>query len=397
MRLYVGGKPSFRFRQVFGRHHGKKNVFPLNQEKCFYYFSARYALAGGLTALGLKPGDAILLPSYNCGVEIDPILHSKIKPVFYRIDKNLLVDCDDIMKKITGDVKAILVTHFLGFPQPVNQVGKICSEKNLFLIEDCAHALLSSLDGKPLGSFGDISIFSLLKTLPVPNGGVSAINNRNIDHDHYPKKPNLFATLLYATELLKKRTQSNNSVIEYGLGALYNGVYFSLLSARLALAAFRKYFNPRGLYLVKPDSQLFVEGLRPWGISSLSKKIISKTNLEEVKKIRRRNFEYLLSHFLKNERGILPFRELPPGVCPLFFPIILESSQQREAVYKRLKSRGVITHPWWDRFHPGVQWEEFPEAVYLKRRLFGFPIHQDLTLKHLDHVVEQFEEVYRIE
>jgi len=396
MRYYISGKPVFHFRQIFGQECGEKSIFPLNQGKCFYYFSARYALAGGLTALELKSGDAVLLPSYNCGAEIDPILHSKIKPVFYKIGKNLLVDYDDLVKKVTEDVKAILVTHFLGFPQPVDQIKRICTEKNLFLIEDCAHALLSTYNGKPLGSYGDVSVFSLLKTLPIPNGGVLLINNRNISHNHFPENPNPFATSFYAAELLRYKTCGNKNLIkENGLNLLYGGVYFSLSSVRLLLAGFRKYVNPKGLYLVKPDSNLFVENLCSWGISGLSKRIIDRTNFEEIKNVRRRNFEYLLNYFHKNERGILPFNELPPGVCPLFFPIILESAEKSETLYTMLKNKGVVTHPWWDRFHPAVQWDEFPDVVYLKTRFFGIPIHQDLTLNHIDLMIGEFEKAYK--
>ena len=169
-----------------------------------------------------------------------------------------------------------------------------------------------------------------MKTLPVPNGGVLVINNLNINYNHSPERPNFFATCFYAAELLKYKTMgNNNSIKENSLNLLYDGVYLSLSSVRLMLAGFRKYFNPKGLYLVKPDSYLFIEDLRSWGISDLSKKIINKTNFEEIKNIRRRNFEYLLNHFLKNERGILPFKELLPGVCPLFFPIILESAETK--------------------------------------------------------------------
>jgi len=346
--------------------------------------------------LGIGPKDEILLPSYNCGVEIDPILNLGADPVFYRITKNLLVDIDDLFEKMTGKVKAILVTHFLGFPQPIDKIKEICVKKNLYLIEDCAHALLSTPNGKPLGSYGDISIFSLLKTLPVPNGGLLVTNNGKINRTHSSKKPNSFVTAFYAAELLKKKTAGNNNFLkEHALSILFNSVYYSLFSTRLVLAGFRKYLNPRGLYLVKPDSYLFVEGLRSWGISGLSHRIINKTDLEQIREARRRNFEYLLDYFIKNERGILPFKELPLGVCPLFFPIILESAEKRGKLYETLKNRGVTTHPWWDRFHPAVPWDEFPDAVYLKTRLFGFPVHQDLTLKHLDHVIEEFEKAYR--
>jgi dTDP-4-amino-4,6-dideoxygalactose transaminase len=396
MALYIGGKPTFHVRQLFGQKWNGENIFPLNQEKCFYYFSARYALEGGLRALGLGPGDVVLLPSYNCGAEIDPVLNLSIKPIFYRIGKNFLVDCDDLVNRVTTDVKAVLVTHFLGFPQPLDQIKQICTQKKLLLIEDCAHALLSTHNEKPLGSYGDVSIFSLLKTLPVPNGGLLLINNLNIKYNHYPEKPNLFVTSFYAAELLKQKTKGgNNSINENILSLLYKGVYLSMSSVRLMLAGFRKYFNPKGLYLVKPDSYLFIEDLRSWGISDLSKKIINKTDFEEIKIIRRRNFEYLLNHFLNNGRGILPFTKLPPGVCPLFFPIILDSGEQREKMYMILKRKGIITHPWWDRFHPAIPWNEFPDAVYLKTRLFGLPIHQDLTLKHLDLVIEEFENAYK--
>lgn len=392
MKRYISGKPTFYLKQVLPKGREKLSVFPLDQKRCYYFFSSRYALAAGIKALGIAPNDTILVPSYNCGAEIDPILHLGLRPIFYNINKQLIVDFEDLFRKITGGVKAIFVTHFLGFPEPIDEIKKICVERNLFLIEDCAHALLSTCNGKPLGSYGDISIFSLLKTLPVANGGVLVINNLNIKHNHCPKKPNLFATSFYAAELLKYGTTRNNNLIkEKGLSLFYNGVYLSLSSARLMLAGFRKYLNPKGLYLVKPDSYLFVKDVSSWGISGLSRNVINGTDFDEIKSIRRRNFEYLLEYFLKNERGILPFRELPPGVCPLFFPLILESGEKRERLYRTLRSRGIITHPWWDRFHPEVPWNEFPDAVYLKTRLFGLPIHQDLSIQHMERVIEEFE------
>lgn len=396
MAQYVSGRPSIRINNLFSKNKSDASVFPLNQEKYYFFFSARYALSAGIEALNIKSGDIVLLPSYNCGVEIDPFIHHGTKPVFYRIDRNLRIDLVDLLNKISEKVKAILVTHFLGFPQPIDEVKKICRERNLFLIEDCAHALLSYHGGKPLGSYGDVSIFSLLKTLPVPNGGVLVINNSNINYNHCSEKPNFFATSFYAAELLKCKTRGNgNSIKGKSLYFLSNDVYLSLSFTRLMLAGFRKYFNPKGLYLVKPDSYLFIGDLRSWGISDLSKRIINKTNFEEVRTIRRKNFEYLLNYFLKNDRGILPFTKLPSGVCPLFFPIIVGNAEERDRLYTTLKGRGVISHPWWDRFHPTVRWDEFPDAVYLKERLFGLPIHQDLTIKHLDHLVEEFEKAYQ--
>ena len=396
MTPYIGGRPSLHLKDILPQRKPQARTFPFDQERCLFFFSARYALAAAVKALGLRPGDKILVPSYNCGVEIDPLLHLNIEPVFYRVNKDFSPSFDDILKNITNGVKAIMATHFLGFPQPIDQIKQICVERNVFLIEDCAHALLSSYKGRPLGSYGDAAFFSLLKTLPVPNGGLLILNKEDTSYTNHRQTPSMFSTFFYAAELLHLRTWDANPTLKQTfLRILYNGLYLSNKCAKLVVALFRKLLNPKALYLVRPDSYAFNEELFEWGISNLSISITKNTDFERIKALRRRNFQYLLDHFLENKRGILPFRQLPPGVCPLFFPIIVKSAEYREKLYRTLKSRGVTTHPWWDRFHPEVPWDAFPDAVYLKSRLFGLPIHQDLTLKHLDKVIDEFEKAYR--
>lgn len=391
----ISGRPAPLLNHIFTHRDDHKPVFPLDQQRCYYFFSARYALSAGIKASGIGSDDIVLLPSYNCWTEIDPFIHAKIKPVYYKIKKNLDIDFDDLLSKITNKVKAILVTHFLGFPQPIGEIKKICEDRNLILIEDCAHAFLSTYNDTFLGSYGDFSIFSLMKTLPVPNGGVLLINNKNIKYRHNVINPKIFPTFFYLAELLKRGTVNVNGLIKNHVKKIfYHGLHLCLTSQRLFLAGFRKLVNQNGIYLVRPDSYLFLQNLCSWGISDISKNIISRMNFEEIKNKRRRNFEYVLNHFLKNEKGLLPFGELPAGVCPLFFPIIIESAEKRERLYAVLKKKGIVTHPWWNRFHPDVPWDQFPDAVYLKQRLFGLPIHQDLTFKHLDCIINAFEDLY---
>lgn len=396
MKKYISGKPTFFLSQSLPKNKLEPSVFPLTQKNCHYFFSGRYAFGAAIQAVGLRPGDKILVPSYNCGVEIDPILHFGIEPVFYKINKDLLVDFDDLHSKISRGVKAILITHYLGFPQPVDQIKKICVQRNLLLIEDCAHALLSAYKGRPLGSYGDAAFFSLLKTLPVPNGGVLILNRKDTSYTERRQTPSMLSTCFYVAELLHFRTWDANPTIKQTfLRILYNVLHLSTKCAKLVVALFRKILNPKALYIVRPDSYVFNEELLKWKISNLSISIIKNTDFGRIKAVRRRNFQYLLNHFLENERAILPFRQLPPGVCPLFFPIIVKSDEYREKLYTTLKSRGVTTHPWWDRFRPEVPWDSSPDAVYLKQRLFGLPIHQDLTFKHLDRVIDEFEKAYR--
>ena len=113
---YVSGRPSLGFKAILAKNNKHPSVFPLNEAKCYFFFSARYALTAAIEALCLKPEDQLLVPSYNCGVEIDPLLHLNIKPTFYKIKKDLYPDFDDLQKKITGNVKGILITHFFWIP-----------------------------------------------------------------------------------------------------------------------------------------------------------------------------------------------------------------------------------------------------------------------------------------
>ena len=396
MNKNIAGKPTLYLSQIFNKNEGGSCAFPLTHEKCFYFYSARYALSAGIKALDIGSNDAILLPSYNCGIEVDAVLYHNISPVYYKINKNLLVDIDDLLRKITKNVKAILITHFLGFPQPIDEIKKICIENNLFLIEDCAHAFLSTYNNSPLGSFGDISVFSLLKTLPIPNGGALVINNKDIKCRQNSEEPSLFSTLFFTTELLKQRTTSNNHLIKKSIIQILNiGFFLFVAFLRFFLAVFRKLFHKKGLYFVRPDSYFFIPEICSWGIARSSKNIIYNSDFAKIKNTRRRNFEYLLDYFINNERAILPIKKLPPGMCPLFFPIIVESAEKRDVLYKTLKSRGITTHDWWKRSHPEVPWDKFPDAAYLKQRLFGLPIHQDLTLDHINRIIDEFEKVYQ--
>src|SRR5437879_1432817 len=73
--------------------------------------------------------------------------------------------------KLTPEVAALYVIHYAGFSQDMEAARQLADSAGLPLVEDCALALLSRNGDKPLGSYGDLSIFCLYKTLPVPNGG----------------------------------------------------------------------------------------------------------------------------------------------------------------------------------------------------------------------------------
>lgn len=394
--MLISGKPSLYLKYILPHRIHHIDTFPFNHSKSFYFFSCRYAFAASLKVLNIMAGDKVLIPSYICGVEIDPLLRNGIEPIFYRVKKNLQVDLDDLSLKSKIDgVRAIVVIHYLGFPQPLDLIQEICRENNLLLIEDCAHALLSEGYGRPLGSFGDVSCFSLLKTLPVPNGGVLTLNRDDLNWSKPLRAPYIFPTLYYVIYLLNQRSITfPKSFGSISTRISYRCLFLAAEILKRAIAVIYKPYNTKGLSLKRPDSYDFVEGICDWHSSMISHNIINSTQFDAIKIIRRRNFMYLLQHFIKDVRFTLPHRDLDIGICPLFFPIIMENSEKREMVYKGLKKKGIVTYFWWERYHKDVPWEDFPDAVFLKDRLLGLPIHQDLTIDHLKLLIHKFEETY---
>jgi perosamine synthetase len=390
--MYISSKPSCNFRSILSKgRNGSIDVFPFDQKRCIYFYTARYALAAGVQALNLNQDENILIPAYNCWVEIDPIKHQGLQVKYYKVRKDLMIDLAAMEATIDEKTKAVLITHYLGFPQPIDQIREICKKHNIFLIEDCAHAFLSDYNDSPLGSFGDLSIFSFRKTLPIPDGGALVINNKNIDFTFELISPNSFPSLYVFAELLRYRTFNNGLMREAPSKALGASIHGALYFARSFLRLLHKIQANNGVNLVYPSGNVFRKEIKNWGMSSLSRRIMNSTDFGEVKRIRRNNFKYLLNRFHNDERVILPLKELPEGICPLFFPVLIE---KRDLIYKILKKRGVSGHDWWGDFHPDVSWGNFSEAKYLKTHIFGFPVHQDLTLSHIERMLQQFEEVF---
>ncbi len=394
MDRYISGRPSAKIKTLFGKGGERPPFYPLNHEKCRLFFSARYALAAGIKALRMKEDDEILIPAYNCGVEVDPFLHLKIVPKYYRVEKNLNVDLDDAERKMGARVKGILITHYLGAAQPgIKEIQRICKDKGTYLIEDCAHALLSDFEGRPLGTYGDVAIFSLLKGFPVPNGGVLIINNEKFEISDRLRPPNLFGTLFYMSEILSQKTCPDHE--GRWERKILNSTHVVSRALRRTAAGIGKLARTKREFLVKPDSFLFREDLGTWGISELSLKILRKMDVQAIKQRRRDNFSYLQRGLSEIEGIKFLWDELPMGANPLFFPVITRSPEERDKTYRLLKTKGIVSHPWWDRFHPAIPWKEFPEAVFLKSRLLGLPIHQDLSTEHMDFLVKGFREAIK--
>jgi dTDP-4-amino-4,6-dideoxygalactose transaminase len=165
-------------------------VYSLEQEfakrtgasHCVAVSSGTGALMACLTAVGIKPGDEVLVPGYTFVASFSSIIAIGAVPVLVEVDDSLTMDVADARDKITPRTRAIMPVHMLGNPSNMDAITALAKEKGLFLIEDCCQALGASYKGQMLGTFGEMGVFSLnnFKVINSGDGGLLVTNDRSL-------------------------------------------------------------------------------------------------------------------------------------------------------------------------------------------------------------------------
>lgn len=137
-----------------------------------------------LVALGIGPGDEVIVPTLTYIASVNAIRYTGATPVFVdsRID-TWQIDAEDVRAKLTSRTRAVMAVHLYGHPCDMDALEAICRERDLFLIEDCAEALGTLYKGKHVGSFGHISTFSFFgnKTITTGEGGMVVTNDTTLN------------------------------------------------------------------------------------------------------------------------------------------------------------------------------------------------------------------------
>lgn len=131
------------------------------------------ALRMGLTALGIGPGDEVIVPAATFIASVGAIITSRARPVFSEVDENMLLDPTDLERCLTPLTKAIMPVHLGGKCADMEAICRFAQERGLYVIEDAAQACGSLHQGKPVGTIGDVGCFSfqLEKNITSGEGG----------------------------------------------------------------------------------------------------------------------------------------------------------------------------------------------------------------------------------
>jgi dTDP-4-amino-4,6-dideoxygalactose transaminase len=349
--------------------------FPFGASRAYRWYLARNAVYHGARLLGLG-GSEVLVPAYHHGVEIAALVHAGCVPRFVRVDAGMRLDVEELAAKIGPRTGAIYVIHYAGFPQPMDEILQLAGRAGLPVIEDCALALLSRDGARPLGSRGDLAMFCLYKTLPVPNGGLLVVNRAAA-----PAPPRAAAAPLPSTLSHVAGSLLANAALRLGKeGEALRGAVRRIGGTIRSSARMRHVgtgtstFEPNHVHL---------------GMSGLSGHVLRRLDWQAIVEARRRNYGLLLSRLRR--RAPVIFAELAPGVCPLFYPLLCPD-ETKKAIQEKLAARAVESVDFWSRAHPSCEPGRFPEVEALRRRVLELPIHQDLEPDDVARLAEAVEE-----
>lgn len=139
------------------------------------------ALTAMFFALDLPPGSEIMVPSYTFFATIVPMRLFGLVPVFVDINpRTLIFDLEDAKKRLTKDTKAVLPVHWIGLPAEMDHISDWAKEKGLIVLEDAAHAHGAEFQGKKMGTWGRMGIYSFQASKPLPaiEGGMGMYQER---------------------------------------------------------------------------------------------------------------------------------------------------------------------------------------------------------------------------
>ena len=327
----------------------RERSFPLDQKYISYYAYARAALLDGIFALGLKSGDEVLIPEYICNAAVAPFHRAGIKIIFYEVKSNLAPDWEDVSRRLTDRTRALLIVNYFGFPNDLDGARYFCDQNHLFLIEDNAHGFLSAQGERPLGSWGDISVFAFHKMIHIPGGAALLMNiDAPLNQKASLKKEPLSVIRFFLKNILQRLPGTRDRELDA------EGIIQKIRPSAVDVAE----EDHLEKYLL--------------AISSWSRYVLDHLCAEKVKAARRKNYQEWMNYFKRESRpGIrVLFNFLPEGICPYVFAVY---ANDREAFMREMASKGVETFAW--PYLPRNSKEQD-----LSRHVVCLPVHQGAVI-----------------
>lgn len=355
------------------------------------YFRGRVALCAILRALGIGKGDEVAMQAFTCLAVPEGIMAAGAKPRYLDISPGgYTLDLEDLRRKLTPAIKAIVVQHTFGVPADIRQIVEFADQHQLAVIEDCCHTLTSTVDGKPVGTFGTAAFYSFEWGKPIVAGVGGSLLTR--DFELAQRLQNEHAQLAEPT--LMKRLKLEAQYLAYW--ALYRPRWYWTLrtlfhgSAKLGVAEGN--YNPvEAGGECSPEFQMRMS-LRFQRRLNKSLQHVEAHALHAgaiVERYRREIVHPAISHPELNDNVKAVFARYPLRV------------QDKRRLLALARERGVELAEWYNSpIHPlsaegatTVHYEPQAclQAEHRSQEIVSLPTHQRVDHRYVDQVVELLE------
>jgi perosamine synthetase len=289
-----------------------------------------------LKALGIGPGDEVIVPTLTYVASVNTIAQAGATPVFVdSCEHSWQIDPEDVVRKITPKTRAVMAVHLYGQSCDMDRLVEICRDRNLLLVEDCAESFGTYYKGRHVGTFGDCATFSFFgnKTITTGEGGMVIARDQSVfDKAFHLKTQGVAKDIEYWHDVVAYNYRMTNICAAIGLAQLEHAG--GILEKKRKIA------------------ELYREGLQELPL---------KTHDEMADTI----------HSF--------------WMCSL----LVDNAQDRQPLRDHLKASGIETRPF---FYPAhilphfATGEHFPVAESLSARGINLPSYPDLSPKDVQDI-----------
>lgn len=351
------------------------------------FASGRTAFLAILKSLTIGKGDEVIIQSFTCSAVPDAIIETGAIPIYVDINNSLTIDPFDLKNKITKKTKAIVLQHTFGIPSEIDKILKIAKKNNIAVIDDCAHTIGGTYNGKNLGSFGIAGFFSFGRDKAFSSvfGGVAITNEKTLgkkitELQKCQKNPSFFWIM----------QQLFHPIAFFIILPVYN--FFSF--GKIILVSFQKL-----KMLSFPVSKEEKEGKLS---ESLIKKLpnalscLALFQLERIDKFNKKR-EMISRLYLEKFTGsefVLPYKNIIPF---LRFPLLVEN---RDEILAYFKKRGIYLGNWYSNVvdPKGVNMNKIfyklgscPNSEQISRKIINLPTYPTMSNSDVQRILKLFD------
>jgi CDP-6-deoxy-D-xylo-4-hexulose-3-dehydrase len=369
------GRYADQFEEVFAQKMGVKHALLCNSGSSANLLALTALTSPRLKDKALKPGDEVLTSAVGFPTTINPIIQNGLVPRLVDVELGTYnPTVDDLINAVTPKTKCIMLAHTLGNPFRADLLEEFADEHDIYLIEDTCDAVGATIDGRPVGSFGDLSTTSFYPAHHITMGEGGCVLTRST--------------------VLKKIVESFR---DWGRDCWCPpgkdntcGKRFDWEFDDLPSGYDHKYiYSHIGYNLKLTDMQAAV------GVAQLDK-------LDRFIESRRQNWSYLANGLKQLESSLVLPRETESTTASWFgFPLTVreESAVSRKHLISHLESNKIATRLLFggnivrQPAYKGVKFERsdnLSNADIIANHTFWIGVYPGLTKAHLDHIIEVF-------